>query len=42
MRGLEQLPASRQEAMQCAMESELVKRHVPASCLEAYAYEGKK
>ena len=42
MRGLEQLPASRQEAMQCAMESELVRRHVPKSCLEAYVYEGKK
>ena len=39
---LAQLPASKQEAIQCAMESELVKRHVPASCLEAYAYEGKK
>ena len=42
MRGLEQLPASRQEATQCAMESELVRRHVPKSCLEAYVYEGKK
>ena len=42
MRGLEQLPASRQEAIQCAMESDLVKRHVPKSCLEAYIYEGKK
>ena len=39
---LAQLPASKQEAIQCAMGSELVKRHVPVSCLEAYAYEGKK
>ena len=42
MRGLEQLPASKQEAMQCAMESELIRHHVPKSCLEAYVYEGKK
>jgi glutamine synthetase len=42
MRGLEQLPASRQEAVQCAMESELVRRRVPGSCLEAYTYERKK
>ena len=42
MRGLEQLPASRQEAIQCAMESELVRYHVPKSCLEAYTNERKK
>ena len=36
------LMRGKQEAMQCAMESELIRHHVPKSCLEAYVYEGKK
>lgn len=37
MRGLEQLPASLQEALQAARGSSFVREHVPAPCLEAYA-----
>ena len=41
-KGLEKLPQSRREALQCAKESRLVSQYVPAECLEAYAYEGEK
>ena len=37
MRGLEQLPASLQEAVQTARASDLVREYVPAACLRAYA-----
>lgn len=37
MRGLEQLPASLQEAAQIALGSSLVREYVPAACLQAYA-----
>ncbi len=36
---LEKLPESRDEAVRLAAESEFVKRHVPAACLEAYVNE---
>jgi hypothetical protein len=37
MRGLEQLPASLQEAVQTARSSDLVREYVPVACLKAYA-----
>lgn len=36
MRGLDQLPGSLQEAVQIAQESDLVRKNVPGTCLEAY------
>ena len=36
---LEKLPETREDAAEVAADSEFVRRHVPAACLEAYLYE---